>query len=65
MRDNNKDKKLEDKHLQGIREKIASFLVVDVISDKGDFHCWGWTDFFLDFTIRVIIIQFVVERYNI
>ena len=65
MRDNNKDKKLEDKHLLGIREKIFSFLLVDVISDKGDFHYCCWTDFFLDFLIRVIIIQFVVERYNI
>ena len=65
MRDNNKDKKLEDKHLLGIREKIFSFLLVDIISDKGDFHCRCWTEFFLDFSIRVIIIQFVVERYNI
>ena len=62
MQDNNKYKKLEDKH---IREKIASFLLVDVISDKADFHCRCWTDFFLDFSILVIIIQFVVERYNI
>ena len=43
MPDNNKYKKLEDKH---IREKIASFLLVDIISDKADFHCRCWTDFF-------------------
>ena len=40
MRDN-KDKKLYDKHLQAIGEKIASFLLVEVISGKGDFHCRG------------------------
>jgi len=37
MRDD-KDKSLEKKQLIAIREKIASFLLVDVISDKGDFH---------------------------
>ena len=45
MRDN-KDKRLEKKQLLAIREKVASFLLVDVISDKGDFHCRCWTDFF-------------------
>ena len=33
------DKQLDIKQLLAIREKLASFLVVDVISDKGDFHC--------------------------
>ena len=53
MRDN-KDKRLEKKQLLAIREKVASFLLVDVE-----------LIFFLDFLIRVIIVQFVVERYNI
>ncbi|RLM69699.1 hypothetical protein C2845_PM17G04600 [Panicum miliaceum] len=37
--DKNVGKSLEKQQLIAIREKIASFLLVDVISDKGDFHC--------------------------
>jgi len=33
------DKQLNNKQLSAIRERLASFLLVDVISDKGDFHC--------------------------
>ena len=33
-----KDKKLDKKQLSAIRERVASLLFVDVISDKGDFH---------------------------
>ena len=52
MRDNNKDKRLEKKQLLAIREKVASLLVdVELIT-------------FMVFSIRVIIVQFVVERYN-
>ena len=39
-----KDKQLDNKQLSAIREKLASFLLLDVISDKGDFHCHSWTD---------------------
>ena len=40
--------------LFAIREKVASFLLVDIELIS-----------FMDFSIRVIIIQFVVERYSI
>ena len=40
--------------LLAIREKVASFLLVDVELIS-----------FMDFSIRVIIVQFVVERYNV
>ena len=50
-----KDKQLDNKQLSAIREKLASFLLVDVISDKGDFHCRRWTDFFHGLSIHVII----------
>ena len=63
MRDNNKDKKLEDKHLLGIREKICSFLLVDVISDKGTSTVA--VELIFLWTSRFVIVQFVVERYNI
>ena len=46
--------RLEKMQLLAIREKVASFLLVDVE-----------LIFFLDFSIRVIIVQFVVERDNI
>ena len=51
MRDDKEDgKSLEKKQLMAIREKVASFLLVDVE-----------LIFFLDFSIRVIIVQFIVE----
>ena len=45
---------MEKKQFLAIREKVASFLVdVDELIS------------FMDFSIRVIIVQFVVETYNI
>ena len=38
MRDD-KDNRLEKKQLMATRDKVTSFLLVDVISDKDDFHC--------------------------
>jgi len=56
-----KDKQLDNKQLSAIREKLASFLLVDVISDKGDFHCRSWINFFHGLSIHVIICSAEIE----